>query len=495
MDEKAFQELKQLLPEDQISRNPIDLIAYSVDLAPIPESLLNGYGMIGPEVIVRVKSIEEVSKILSFAYQNEIPVTPRGSGSTAVGSVIPIDGGIVMDMNSMRRIIEFNREDGYIVAQPGVEYQRLYDLAFKNGFLVGACPSSAPTATLGGYIATGGGAGIGVARYGTVGEQVISMKVVLPDGRIVQTDPWSSWLFTGSEGTLGVICEVTLKVFPREEMRFFMYGFDNASDGFSALKALTKLRPYYISCLDRGMVRFLKEAHVAHMIDKAITLVVALEGSKDEVEYESKMVEQICAKGFRYREKAAEHEYSFRYKAGLAFKKIGPSLFAQDIRIPLEHIEPAFADLEKLLKNEHWGIESLGGDNESIIIVTQILTDERNKAHYFKNFSYVRDFALWAKKYNGHPFGIGLHNSLRMPDIHGDTLEILRAIKKAIDPKNILNPSKLTQIRMPGYMADLAMLAMKAVPEVVDFGLETSKAVMPASLMRLVLKTMGGDVD
>ncbi len=492
MEIKDISRLYEIVEKDQITTNKLDLICYSTDLAPLPESLLKSYGMLSPEVVVRPKNVKELSGIVAFANQRDIPITPRGAATTAAGGVIPIEGGIVLDLCSLNKILEFNEEDEYVRVETGLEFQRLIDWLEAKGWQLGAYPSSAPSATIGGYIGAGAGAGVGIPKYGNIGDQIISLKVALADGRIVQTSPGESWLFVGSEGTLGVIGEITLRVFKKGERKFFMFGFDSLYAGINALTKLIKLRPYFISFLDKGFVTFLNEVGASRLPLKELTIPLVIEGSEQELERDEKKVSEICSAATWYREKLAIEEWHHRFKVGMSFKSLGPSILVQELRVPLVKLEEVLREIKDMLAEERWGIESLASDNNSIVLVVYILADERNKADYFKKFAYIREFGNLEMKHNGTPFGIGLHNTALMPKIHTEeALQLMRSLRSFLDPNNILNPSKTTQIRVPGLMAASSMKMMGIVPEVVEFGL-ASASYMPLSLTRLGLKLMGG---
>lgn len=487
--------LKEIVGESAYTTDREDLLIYTRDLsAAIPPVLTKAYGLQCPDIVLSVKNIEQVSRILSYAYRNDIPVTPRAAGSWALGGTIPMEGGIVLDMNSLCGILEWNEEDEYVRVEAGVEWMRLVELAGKRGFTVGANPSSGPSATVGGFISTGGGAGIGVSQYGSVGNQVLSMKVVLADGRIVETDPWSSWLFVGNEGTLGIICEVALKLFPKRERKYFMLGVDDLDQGVGILQALSELKPYYISFLDKGLTSFLNSAADTQFLEKEMTIVAVFEGYPEELEGIAQRVEEVSRGCMRYPESLARHEWESRYTTGLSFKKLGPSLFVQELRIPIRFLKEAIEELKVILSKEAWGIESLGSENGAITLVVQMLADERNQPEYLRKISYTLDMAPLSLRVGGAPFGIGLYNSPQLKKIHGKAgVEIMKKIRRHMDPKTVLNPSKTTMTRIPPVFVTLFMILMRYVPEALYFILETL-SLLPASLLRFNLKLIGGEL-
>jgi FAD/FMN-containing dehydrogenase len=487
--------LKGIVGANNFSCDPYDLLCYSRDLASsIPDELLKGYGMVGAEAVVLPTDTEQVSKVLAYAHRHDIPVTPRGAASWALGGVLPMEGGIVVDTCKMNRILQFAPDDQLIRVQSGIEWKRVIDFLAARGFTVGANPSSGASATVGGYIATGGGAGIGVTQYGTVGNQIISLKVVLSDGRIVETDPWGSFYFVGSEGTLGVICEATLKIFPSTRRKFFMFSVDSLERGCAILQRLYEMRPYYVSFLDKGLVKLLNAAGEHHFRESELTVSAVFHGTDKQLEKAAKGVNKLFVGCYRYSDEDAVHEWEDRYRVGLAFKKLGPSLFAQDFRVPVRFVKEALQELAYILKGERYGVESLGGENGSIVLAVMILADERDKVDYIQKFAYASDVANIAKRLGGAPLGLGLHNSIHLSDLYEErAIGAMEKIRSHFDPKNILNPSKTTQVRIPAPFVDISMMFMRGVPGLVSLGLDATKLV-PSELLRFGLSIFGSGI-
>jgi FAD/FMN-containing dehydrogenase len=477
----TYSDISNMVGEMNVSNSKMDELVYSRDLASsIPDELLKAYGLMGPDLIVLARKIEHVSEVLAYAYAKRIPVVPRAAATWALGGVLPLDGGIVLDMNNMDKIMEFNPEDEYIRVEPGVVWKRLIDYLDARGYQVGANPSSGYSATVGGYIATGGSAGIGVTKYGTVGDQIISLKVVLADGKIIETNPLDSWLFIGSEGTLGIICEATLKIFKKKPVQYMMFAFDNLDKGTEALQQIYKLKPYFVSFLDSGLVTLLNNVD-GQLRDSAMTIALAI----DEADQESK-IRDICRDAFMYPREEAEHEWHNRYRVGLSFKRLGPSLFAQEIRIPIRFLNSTLKELGKLLKDSQWGVESLAGDNDTVVLSILVLADERMRVQYVKQLALMLPIYKIVTRNHGSVFGIGLHNAAYMRGIHGTGLDVMRFIKHSMDPRNIINPSKTLEAVFPKPLLVMFFTMMQIVPQVVLFGLETMN-YLPLKLIKFGL--------
>jgi FAD/FMN-containing dehydrogenase len=481
-----YSDITNIVGEANVSKSEFDILCYSRDLASsIPDELLKAYGLLGPNLVALARNADHVSGVLAYAHKRGIPVVPRAAGTWALGGVLPLDGGIVLDMCNMDRIVEFDPEDEYVRVEPGVEWKRLIDYLDARGFQVGANPSSGLSATIGGYIATGGSAGIGVTKYGTVGDQILSLKVATADGKLIETNPLDSWLFVGSEGTLGIICEATLRIFKKESVRYLMFAFDSLDEGTQALQRLYKLKPYFISFLDGGLVRLLNKVG-GHLKERSLTVALAIDGTEQELDLMESKIREICGDAFRYPDEEAEHEWQNRYKTGLSFKRLGPSLFAQEMRIPVKFLNSALRELGELLKDYQWGVESLAGDNDTVVLSILVLADERMRVQYVKQLSLMLPIFNIATRNHGAVFGIGLHNAVHMRGIHGTGLDVMRFIKHSMDPKNIINPSKTLEAVFPKPLLVMFFTMMRFVPQVVLFGLETM-SYLPLRLIKFGL--------
>jgi FAD/FMN-containing dehydrogenase len=454
-----YEDIAAVVGKERISDSNLDRICYSHDLAPLSDELIKGFGGGKPDVIVRPDKTSQVVDIMKYAHKRNIPVTPRGGGSWGLGGVLPIGGGIVIDLGGMNHIIEFNIEDENVTLETGVEWKRLSDTIKKHGFHVGACPTSAPVATIGGYISTGGSSGIGVSQYGPIGDHIISLKVVLPDGEVVRTNPWDSWVFVGSEGTLGIVCEATLKIFKKNKIKHMLFGFDSLEAGLEAVIKLNELNPYYFTFMDEGFVRLLNEKG-SHLPENKMTLAVTLHVKDGDPEEKEKAVNDIC-QGTRLSDEMAEEEWKNRYRTALSIKSLGPTLLSQEIRLPARFLGHALREWKAILKGERFAFKGACSDNGAINILPILLTDERKEKDFFKTLSYTHEITKIGKKYHGAVYGIGLFNSNQMRDIHGESLKVMKKIKRILDPKSILNPGKTVENRIPNFLLSPIFKMMK----------------------------------
>ncbi len=483
----------EIVGEGNWSLDPMDLAIYSRDLAPLPDDLLHGYGAIDPQLVVRPRSAVQVAEIMRLASQCEIPITPRGGGSFAMGGTIPIEGGVVLDLCSMKNVLEINETDQYVRVQCGVVWRRLIEELAQKNLTMLANPSSGVSATIGGYLGTGGGAGIGVPRWGVLGNSVLSLKVVLPDGRLIETNPWTSWQFIGAEGTLGIVVEAVIRVAPLREQKYYMYGFSDLDQGVKALQSLAKLKPYYFHFFDRGGIKMLIDSG-AHLEDAALTVVVGFHESPARQALIAQELNRICAGARSYPPEAALHEWEDRYKVEVSFKRLGPTIMVQEIRLNMQLLGKVLNELAEVLKDYQWGVQCLSSDHSSICLLISALTDERVPGKFFKAMSLARSIPRIGYRNHGTVYGLGLHNSAHFKRIHRrSTWETMQRMKAKLDPKNIMNPSKTVQVRVPGALVDMSMIVMGQAPGMMALGLKVARQ-MPTDLIRSGLKMVGGDV-
>ncbi|MBU0623955.1 MAG: FAD-binding oxidoreductase, partial [Candidatus Thermoplasmatota archaeon] len=208
---------------------------YSHDLAPLPKEMDLIFKTM-PDQVVRPAYTEDVVQIVRKAIATKKPIVPRGAGSWGLGGSVPVKGGITIDMTGMSKIISIDEANLVVTVQPGITWNALSEALDAKGLFLPCYPSSAPSATLGGWISTGG-TGIGAFKYGSAGDLIRDMEVVLPTGIVVHTGdklvpqngggPNLNWLFVGSEGTMGIVTEVTFSVLPKpEELRPISYSLD-----------------------------------------------------------------------------------------------------------------------------------------------------------------------------------------------------------------------------------------------------------------------------
>lgn len=442
---------------DNVSTNEMDLIAYTSDLASLPPLIKQVYKIKSPQFIVRPSTTEQLSEIIEFASAKNIPFTSRAGASSGSGAVIPIDGGIVLDLTQMQSILQIDEDSLQTTVQPGITWAKLNFQVNKAGLMVGIHPSSSPSATVGGFISTGGYAGIGAPKYGAIAQQIQKLKVVFPTGEVRDVYPPFTSLFVGAEGTLGVITEIILRLYPLSQSLVpLAFGFSDINSLISSLSAVLKddVRPYHVMLLDRQFLDVSKSLGIEVPKDELLVLFT-LEGPESLVTLDLTKVRKRFLEGNELSKEIAKEEWDRRFSAELFIKRAGPSLILLEIGAPLTIVPQIYKTFQELGDEEKVEIGFCGilGHGATMLCMPFILTDERKRMDYLKVLSFSRKLISSAIKLGGVPYGIGLWGSAYLSYIYEqENLKLLSAIKESIDPKNLCNPGKVIEDRTPEQM-------------------------------------------
>ncbi|MSQ12945.1 MAG: FAD-binding oxidoreductase [Dehalococcoidia bacterium] len=447
--------LQEVVGRGHVSAEVNDLLAHAVD----------AYGrwravqVATPLAVVFARSTEDVQKTLEFASQNGVPVVPYGGGTGVSGGATSITPGIVLSLRGLDRVHELDAEGLRAQVGPGMILEDLATAAEAKGALFAHDPWSRPIASVGGSIAING-VGYLAGKYGVMGEQVLGLEVVLPDGRVVETrgvpkaaGPGLTPLFIGSEGTLGVITRATLQLFPLPERRALAaYRFPNFEDGFLATLEMRRVG------LAPALVDFAEEPFSGE--DGAI-LYLGFDGPAEEVAADEAIGRRICQahRGALLPQKKVDHFWAARHESGWNYKReVLARPPARRRRRPWRmdylHIAlPASRVLEyhrlcKEMVQRHeapvheW---SLWGRPEyfSLIVADPAPDGVARSAA----LTAVADEMLRVANDMGgtmeYCHGVGLKLGSQMERELGPAMTLLRDVKKTLDPKGIMNPGKM----------------------------------------------------
>ena len=452
---------------------------YSHDLAPLPKEM-DLIFKTTPDQVVRPQYSEEVAQMMAKAAATKKPIVPRGAGTWGLGGAVPVQGGYVLDMTAMNKIISIDEKNLVVTVQPGITWKALGDALDAKGLFLPCYPSSAPSATLGGWIGTGG-TGIGAYKYGTAGE-ISDMEVVLPIGRIIHTGdkyvptygggPNLNWLFVGSEGILGVITEVTLSVLPKPEvLRAVAYSFDDLAQLTPALRKLVRsdVEPMHIMFGDKAHFEYLRAVgkdapEVGSMVTCALT------GSKDAVDLEEKGLDEIMTSSGAKKmpSEVAEHEWSER-SYEFRVREMGAGAIPGEIIVPIESFERVLADTKALVKRMKLKGPIIGtvADRNTIMLMPYYLTDDHNFFRTTAAMGFAKKLGDIAFENGGRPVGLGLFFAGNLNRYRGkEGAELIRRIKALMDPYGIMNPGKVVEtgtrfgISLPAVLMNFGMNMM-----------------------------------
>ncbi|MEM2210328.1 MAG: FAD-binding oxidoreductase [Nitrososphaerales archaeon] len=463
--EKIISDLKKLVGDENVSTYAEDLFVYSFDSYSIPfldETIMK----CRPDVVVKVKTTQQVSDVLRYANQWKIPVTPRAAGTSLAGGTIPIKGGIVLDLRIMNKIKKIDIENLQVIVEPGVIKAKLNEALKPYGFFFPPDPGSEEYCTIGGMIATNAG-GMRAVKYGVTKDYVLGLEVVLPNGDVIRTGANTlkysigydlAKLFVGSEGTLGVITEATLKIVPLPKHRAVALAqYRSFRDATKTVPHLiARALPSAIEFLDKYAIKAVNEWTKANIPEEVATLLIEVDGEKEDVRLRMNEVVKTCrefgAVNVQWSDDPNEmiKLWTARRDSGPALLRLRPEWAkmygAEDVAVPLSKLPDAVEAFQKI--GEKYGIflACIGhaGDGN---IHTSISIDVTRKEEQFlaikRAFEEIHKVALELGGVVAGEHGIGLARKAYMEKQHGNALQVMKAIKQAIDPNNIMNPGKI----------------------------------------------------
>ncbi len=417
-----------------------------------------------PEAVVFPESTSEMVEILKLANEYIFPVTARGGGVGYTGGAVPVDGGIVIGTDRMKRIIEINTDDLYITCQPGLTTYQVQQAVAEKGLMFAPDPASYKDSFIGGNIAENAG-GMRTPKYGVTKHHVLGLEVVTATGEIIRTGGRTvknvvgfdlTGLMCGSEGMLGIITEATLKLLPMPEATSTVRA--NFHSMEAACKVLTKFTPHGLlpmamEVIDKFCVAAVEENFAFGLSREAeAILLVAVDGSRDEVERNAVLIEQIVAEngGFdvlRARSKEEEDKlWDVRRAISPSLMKYGTLKINEDVVVPRSKVPVLVAEIERIGRKHDTFVANFGHAGDGNIHVNFVVDrddpDQIARARKCVAETFQLSVDLGGTISGEH--GIGYVKSQYMHyAIDKPTLDVMKGIKKVFDPKGILNPGKM----------------------------------------------------
>lgn len=416
-----------------------------------------------PEVVLFPLTTQEVSAILQVASAAGVPVTARGAGTSVCGAPVPIRHGIVLCFSKMDRILEVNTRDRYAIVQPGVINGDLQRALAPSGFFFPPDPGSMEFSTLGGNVAQNAG-GPRCLKYGVTVDYVLGMEVVLASGKIVRfgsrnikdvTGYKLSALFCGSEGTLGIVTEIILRVIPAPEttqtLLVTFADLDNTAQAVAEIIG-SGILPVSMELMDNMTINAIEDSvQLGLPREAAGLLLIEVDGIKQACERERELivakVEEHGATGIQEAATAEERDrlWAARRAAYGVFAKIAPDILSEDVTVPVSKVPQMIKRINAITAHYQLtsGVLAHAGDGNMHPL---ICADRNNREEWQRVEKAFREIFAAAAELNGTlsgEHGIGLAKAEFLPLVMGDdTREFMKVIKQAVDPQEILNPGK-----------------------------------------------------
>jgi glycolate oxidase len=453
---EIIKQLKNLVGEDHVLTAKEDLATYAYDGTTTWSH--------PPDVVVLPTTTAQISAILKLANESLIPVTPRGSGTNISGGSVPIRGGIVLCTTRMNRILEINQANLTATVEPGVVLQDFNTQVAKENLFYPPDPQSFLGCTLGGTVAENSGGPLCI-KYGVTKQYVLGLEVVLSDGYVMniggstvknRTGYDLVPLFTGSEGTLGIITKIILRLVPKPAAKKTVIAiFDDMTLAGSVVSKIlaNRIVPAKIEFVDNFVIRRIEEKmQIGLPVDAKTMLLIDVDGSPAAVESEAKQIlEMLLEGGARIARQAKDDDEANLYwkarSAGFAaIYSAARTVVAEDVTVPRDRLSDFIKKLDELSKKTGFAIVLIGhaGDGN---IHPSVFTNSRDKKDLERLENTLTEIFEAALELGGTlsgEHGIGLEKKrLLAKALDPRAIEIMKKIKGILDPNNIMNPDKI----------------------------------------------------
>lgn len=441
----------------RISFNKTERKLYSHDIAAMPPIIKPFIGSTLADAVVQPESEEELIKLVNFALNHNIAITPRGNATSGYGGVLPLKKGIIVDFYRMKKIIKINSSDNTVTVQPGIIWEKLDRELKKKGLTLKLYPTSYPGSTVGGWLAQGG-AGIGSFEAGTFRNNIVSARVVLPDGTIKDFNGSELDLISDAEGTTGLISEITIKVMPYDELDITTVSFKKLNDLQKFLQTVTDknlpiwsilfINPQMASLKNKSLLR----THEGHIIEKQIILPEAYIATlayrkKDSNEISKNLSDLVNSnQGEILSNEIAQHEWENRFKVMLV-KRLSPSLVPAEFSISLSALDDVLTEINTKVRQpivKEGLVIKKGREGKPEVVILGFIPSDQRKFSYNIVFALTLTILKIAQKHGGRAYAAGVYFAKKAQSVLGaERLARLKKFKSDKDPYNIMNPRKI----------------------------------------------------
>jgi len=448
--------LEETIGKEKILSSQAELYSYGFD-ASIHHAM--------PSVVVQPRSEEDIVEVVKIAHEHAIPIIARGAGTALSGQAVPIKGGIILDMAAMNKIKEIKIENFYCKVEPGVIYGELNKELAKYGFFFPPSPGSGDVCTIGGTIATNA-SGMRAIKYGATRDYVLGLRAVFPPGKAYalgsSTLKNSSGyqierLLVGSEGTLGIITEATIKIIPLPEKRgVALASFDTLHDAGKGVANIIAagIIPSALEIMDKVCIQAVNKSMNIGLPEVEAILIIEKDGKEEEIKKDIERIAEICRKSnakdvvFTFDEEKMANLWKGRKGVLPSLSRYGGNKIsvslADDMAVPISKIPDAVKAFQEISKKYGILIGTYGhagdGNLHTKILIDPTSEEEWKKAEKVVDEIYKVVYELGGIVSGEHGIGIS-----KAPWMVKENIELMERIKAALDPKNIMNPGKMMQ--------------------------------------------------
>ncbi|MEQ8201839.1 MAG: FAD-binding oxidoreductase, partial [Syntrophomonadaceae bacterium] len=438
----------------RVSFDELERKIYARDMGVMPSLVQPLVGNPVPDAIVQPESEQELINLVNLARQEKIKLTPRAKATSGYGGVLPVEGGLVVEFNRMKRIIDIDADERSATVEPGVVWNELEYHLNQKGLTLALYPTSAPSSTVGGWLAQGG-AGIGSYEYGYFKDNVFSARLVQLDGTVVELHGKDLNLVSDANGTTGFISQVRLRIKPLKPMHVNAIAFDRAEQMASFITGLynrkvpiwsvtfinpeaARMRNSYPPHLHHGHP--VMETHKVILPEKFIVLLACTTDRCDLI-IDDVTILASKDRGVILSPEIAEHEWAARFEPMRA-KRIAPSLIPSEVVVPVDKLAEVINETSQEIDHP-FILEGFTTNRREVVLLGFIPHDERKL-----NFNLAYGLSLTAlkvaQKHGGRPYATGLYFSGFAREILGhEHLDTLVTYKKIMDPEGLMNPGKV----------------------------------------------------
>ncbi len=478
LNRNRLREMADIVGGDYFSAEQYLTEIYSTDIATLP-GIVHDILETKADAVAQPTSTEIVSNLIKYCVEYEIPFIPRGHGTSGYGGALPTKNGVVVEMTRMNEVFQIDKEAMTVEVGAGIIWGTLLEILEDEGLIVPAYPSSAPSSTVGGWVAAGG-TGIGSARYGGIKDIIVDLEVVLPNGDIIRTaeasheivrtpeeymyhpndktyffsveslvpveDQSLTNLFVDSNGALGIITRVVLKLNQLKKIHPYVATFQSRNLMAGALQdILDETKPYHLHFTDDTTHRMLKELSRAPETTGEWVILAAYEGTKSEVEHEVRKMTHVVDRwsGVVESKEVADDTWEERFYP-MRIKRLGPSLAPSEVYVPIENLAEFLAHLKRHFSKERFATEGAVSNEGKVAVLTWFLDDERKRISFLMGWYRSLDVIAIGVKHGGTAYSIGMWNVSHSRSFYGgNDFSQMAGLKKNTDPKNLANPHKV----------------------------------------------------